>query len=203
MRISSQFAKKGLPTALLLGFAIMLAACAPQAAPEGGSSKADGKGGAATVAVEWSPEADCTVCHATEAATRENSACLVSKHASSNCVDCHVTSDALAAEHEGVTAEDRLPKRLTKTDVPQGQCLTCHTSYEALAEKTADYQGLVDSEGTMVNPHALPASADHEDITCTNCHAMHVSDASVEEKSASKCVSCHHADVFTCGTCHN
>lgn len=203
MSTSMKLLKKGLPAALLLALAISAAACAPQAAAPEGGSQAAGKDGAAAVTAEWSPEADCTVCHTAEAASREDSNCLASKHVASNCTDCHAPTDELAAEHEGKTASDRLPKRLSKTEVSQDQCLSCHDSYEALAAKTADYQGLVDSEGTVVNPHALPASDDHAGITCTNCHAMHAADANTEEKSKAKCVSCHHADVFACGTCHN
>lgn len=202
LEIPSRFLKKGVPVALLLALALSAAACAPKAAD--GDGKTSGKEDAgAAVAVEWSPESDCAMCHTAEASSREDASCLAATHTASKCIDCHAESDALAAEHEGATADGRLPKRLTKTEVSQDTCLSCHDSYEALAEKTAAYQGLVDSEGTVVNPHALPASDNHADVTCTNCHAVHVAGANPEEKSKSTCTSCHHADVFACGTCHN
>ena len=201
MKAPIRFMKKGLPAALLVALAISAVACAPQAEPEGGTSNDAGKDGAA-MTVEWSPEADCAACHTTEASSREDSTCLASLHVASKCTDCHAATDELAAEHEGKTAEDRLPKRLAKTDVSQDQCLSCHISYEDLAAKTANYQGLVDSEGTVVNPHALPASDDHADIACTDCHAMHAKDADPAKDGKTTCIGCHHADVFACGTCH-
>lgn len=183
--------RKGLPIALLFAFVAMMAACAPAADKDAAN--------AAAVSVEWSPEVDCATCHATETASRENANCLASLHAASNCVDCHTETDVLASEHEGVTTEDRVAKRLTKTSVSQEYCLTCHGSYEALAEKTT-YR-LVDTEGTAVNPHAIPVNDNHADVTCTSCHSMH-SEKSAEDGATALCLGCHHAEVFACGTCH-
>ena len=77
-------------------------------------------------------------------------------------------------------------------------CFTCHGSYEALAEKTADGTVLTDKTGTVVNPHAIPANGEHnEEPACKNCHKMH-GDSDPQEY----CRSCHHADVYECGTCH-
>lgn len=38
----------------------------------------------------------------------------------------------------------------------------------------------------------------HADIVCADCHAMH----SAGSTAAETCVSCHHAGVYECNTCH-
>ena len=89
-------------------------------------------------------------------------------------------------------------KRL-ESPIENELCFTCHGSYEALAEKTADGTVLTDKTGTVVNPHAIPANGEHnEEPACKNCHKMH-GDSDPQEY----CRSCHHADVFECYTCHD
>lgn len=202
---TARFMKKVLLSVLLLVLIVMIVACAPQAASEEGSQKTASNGETSTTAlpIEWSSEADCTTCHVAEAESRENANCLAALHATTNCIDCHAETETMAAEHEGVTTEDKVPKRLSKTSVSEDYCLTCHENYEILAEKTADYQDLVDSEGTIVNPHVVPAVDNHADITCMNCHSLHAADADPTKKGKATCVGCHHENVFTCGTCHN
>ena len=78
--------------------------------------------------------------------------------------------------------------------------MTCHTQedYDAVAAKEVF---LTDVEGTQVNPHAYPSNSSHDYITCINCHDGHT-DKSVTESAKDFCISCHHKDVFQCGTCH-
>lgn len=179
----------------MIAFAALATACAPQsAATSSGSQQAD------PVAVSWAPDADCSVCHTGEAASQADAACIASNHPSLSCVDCHEADDALAAEHEGVTSEDKTPNRLKKTGIDETLCLSCH---DDLAEKTAGFTGLVDANGTVANPHDLSESPDHDAIACSDCHSMHEPSANVLEAAELKCVSCHHEDVFECGTCHS
>ena len=115
------------------------------------------------------------------------------------CTDCHM-NEILITRHEKVTAESRMPKILKRAKIDDAVCVSCHDS-EDLREATADFEGLVDENDTVVNPHDIPQVEDHADITCTTCHKMHSVDAP-EEKAISSCTSCHHAGVFECGTCH-
>ena len=127
--------------------------------------------------------------------------CLASKHASLQCIDCHTDEAALTKVHEGVSAGDRMPKRLRKAKIdPETLCATCHQVKE-LADKTSDSKALVDANGTTVNPHDLPAVDDHAKIDCLDCHSMHKEESCVEV-SKQVCAGCHHAGVFECGTCH-
>ena len=112
------------------------------------------------------------------------------------------TSRALKKAHQDVTLQDTDgAKKLKKTSVGDDVCLSCHAN-DYTAEATADVTALVDSNGTTVNPHDLPATSKHEqNITCSSCHDMH-SDSSVEETATSLCLSCHHKNVYECNTCH-
>ena len=196
---------KGLMAATILVSACSLAACSPQPVSSEKPSDSAGDGAVTEVSVEWSPEADCGMCHTAEAASREDASCTAALHASTACVVCHADASVLAARHEGVTSEDKMPKRLSKTEVGAETCLSssCHSSYEELAKRTADYRGLVDEEGTVVNPHDLPASDSHSSLVCVDCHSMHVAEDKPAENAMSKCESCHHEKVFACGTCHS
>lgn len=77
-----------------------------------------------------------------------------------------------------------------------------NAGWEVLAALTADSEALVDAEGTVVNPHALPEGAGHEAISCTDCHKVHT-EADPVKTATAKCRSCHHEDVFECYTCHD
>lgn len=185
----------------------------------------------AIAAVEWPIDGDCTACHtkeafdleaapaepdvkeakdteATDASSQEAAddavpcADYIAIHSAFGCAVCHA-DEKLGELHDGVAADDKMPKKLKKTKVDAEICLVCHESYDALAEKTADSQALVDDNGTVVNPHALPDVTDHEPISCVDCHTVHKdADKPVTEKAKDKCLSCHHENVFECGTCH-
>ena len=140
----------------------------------------------------------------TEAAgdyTIEQYAAMHVESLSFNCTTCHVESEGLDKAHAKLNS-GKTAKRLKKTEVGSELCTTCHVQ-EDLAAATADYQGLVDSNGTVVNPHDLPEVEDHESIVCTDCHKAHkADDKTVADNASSTCTSCHHAGVFECGTCH-
>ena len=200
--------KKGLLTALTIAAicaAIALAgfatACSAQQAGESDAPSVDS--GASSDAFVWSPEADCTMCHATQAASRTNQAYqLCASHRELDCMACHTDQSGLEEAHQDVTLQDTDgAKKLKKTSVGDDVCLSCHAN-DYTAEATADVTALVDSNGTTVNPHDLPATPKHEqNITCSSCHDMH-SDSSVEETATSLCLSCHHKNVYECNTCH-
>ena len=116
-----------------------------------------------------------------------------------DCVACHVDSDELAAGHKKLNS-GKEAKRLKKTVIASDSCVACHQVGQ-LAEASADYQGIVDSNGTIVNPHQLPEVESHADIQCVDCHKVHKG-KSIEDTAMTECTSCHHAGVFECNTCH-
>lgn len=191
--------------AICVPLALCAVGCAPQAAPQEG---AEGEGGSGTdapaAATSWSPDIDCATCHASEAKTSADAACLAGTHTMDQgfeCVTCHVDDSALTKAHENMSS-GKVPKKLKTTEVSQDLCLSCHDQAE-LASTTASSAVLTDLNGKVVNPHDVPVNADHteEGLACTSCHKGHSTDG-VEKDSQAFCVSCHHADVYECGTCH-
>lgn len=94
-----------------------------------------------------------------------------------------------------------MPSKLRKSSIDEAICFSCHDSYESLAAKTTEVTVLTDSAGTTVNPHALPASDDHDRLTCIDCHSMHGAEGA-DALAQNACVTCHHTGVYECGTCH-
>ena len=115
------------------------------------------------------------------------------------CTTCHQDSDELAAGHKKLN-NGKEAKRLKKSTVSSEICVTCHPE-EDLVEATADYVALVDGKGTVVNPHDRPDVESHEGIQCMDCHTVH-SGKQIQEAAMTTCLSCHHAGVFECNTCH-
>jgi hypothetical protein len=193
----------------VLFFAVMalLVACAPRTQETSESSATDGDDPSIiSVDFTFSADSDCMVCHETESASLTDAACPASDHATLTCTDCHTDIDGLTTAHSEVTYGDRTATRLKVTEIDDSDdsaCLNdaCHTGYEALAEKTASSTVLTDSNGTVVNPHALPESEDHETVDCGNCHDIHSSD-DIGSTARKACLSCHHMDVYECYTCH-
>ena len=140
------------------------------------------------------------------AVTEQNAAlgeapCLAATHKSLGCTTCHADEEKLTKVHDGVAADDKMPRRLKKAKIDEATCLGCHGSYEELAKTTADSKVLTDKNGTTVNPHAVPKSESHDALNCVSCHTVHEA-AEVAEVAQNECRTCHHADVYTCGTCH-
>lgn len=179
--------------------AVFLCACSPQSQSEGGSSADDS--GKSVIEVAWSPQADCSVCHATEQASYGNAACLASSHQQEACISCHSDEQALADVHADKTSADKAPKKLKKTEVSDEQCLSCHYgSREGLVAATPDAM-VVDDNGTSRNPHDAGGVTEHEGVQCSSCHDMH-SEEPLAEQALNTCLGCHHAGVFECYTCH-
>lgn len=137
-----------------------------------------------------------------------DASCLASTHANEGtvCATCHANSDSLAKTHEGATPELAQKKKAvagpSSADIDETACFSCHGSYQELAAATAESVVLVDTDGTVANPHALPETEDHAAATCASCHVMHA-DEPVAESAPAYCASCHHAGVYTCNTCHD
>lgn len=189
--------------AMLVVLASALAGCAPKASD--GSASAGGESApadAVQVDFAWSESSDCSMCHTKEQASFEDAACMASQHKETACASCHDDSATLATVHEGATAEKAAKAVLKATGVDAATCESCH-ALDEVAAATADLTVLTDTKGTVVNPHALPESADHAEIACTSCHQAHVSGATIEKRAQRACASCHHADVYECYTCHS
>ena len=110
-------------------------------------------------------------------------------------------SITLAKQHEGASSDDRMPSRLKQTTVEASVCLSCHDQDEIAAESSS-CTALSDAQGTTVNPHELPETDTHGQIACTDCHSMHEEQTDLQGDAKAYCMSCHHADVFECYTCH-
>lgn len=179
--------------------ALVVPACAPHGREESQDSAAD----ATTATITWSFDSDCTQCHSSECST-DNALMAVHTKQGSECQSCHTDEDALSAAHEGATeAPDTTQLRSIKKNMGSlaETCLSCHGSYEELAKRTTECTAVVDSAGTVINPHALPSTKTHEseDVgECTNCHVVHGSSGDATDS----CFKCHHTGTFSCGSCH-
>jgi hypothetical protein len=119
------------------------------------------------------------------------------------CVYCHTDDDGKLTTAHASTAGKQAPTKLRTTAISSDTCLgSCHEQGE-LITATADYDRLTDPYGTTVNPHDIPQNADHDaEITCSSCHNMHKA-GDVFSTARSHCLSCHHAGVYECYTCHD
>ncbi|WP_139652409.1 cytochrome c3 family protein [Raoultibacter phocaeensis] len=176
--------------------------CAPHA-PNAVKTENVSENPVSAVAFTWSPDSDCAMCHAIESESMQDSAYPAALHEqeAADCPTCHADDSKLSVAHEGVLPDSEMPQRLKSTAVPEQLCLDCHDDVAVLAQATEDRAALIDSEGTVVNPHELSESEDHEGVSCSDCHKMHSSDP-VEEIAIGACLSCHHEGVFECYTCH-
>lgn len=206
MRKGKSFAK--LTAALATGAVVLaLAACAPQQATtdELADTGANASDEAAAVQIDWSLESDCAMCHGAESASMDDGACPASTHQAqgATCATCHTDEAALTEAHANAQAGAETPSHLSSSDVSQDACLTCH-DLDELAAATAEFDGLTDTQGTTVNPHALPENADHAaEVSCSSCHKMHESDSEPATEARRTCNDCHHEGVYECYTCHS
>lgn len=198
-------------TRILLGTCLAMflvlsftAGCAPQ---EGGGSSASTDGGdtsASSAEFTWTADADCSVCHTKEGESLGSTACLAGFHANENqatCSSCHTDESGLQKVHEGALAGAVEVKRLKKTEVEEATCLSCHDQ-EALKTVVSEESYPEDINGLKVNPHDMPQTPGHDgEGSCISCHEGH-RDTPATETSEQYCFSCHHEDVFECGTCH-
>lgn len=129
-------------------------------------------------------------------------------HPAVGCTTCHVADEWLTDAHDGYLEAKRMPKRLKYTTVKSEQCLSCHGSWEALAEETEDVTACTDDLGTVVNPHAAPDSHIGEggQLDCTDCHTIHEAQTAeqLDEAAAKACQSCRHNNEYiACTECHS
>lgn len=187
----------------LLAVVCLLAACSPHMSEPvaGGDSEEP------AAPVEWSMEVDCATCHTTEGESSADANCLASQHASQNCITCHVDQEAMTEVHAAQGTSDKMPKKLKKTAVDNEVCLGCHGgTLENFVSETSDVPPVVDENGTETNPHQAVAAEHHfkdgeMQVACSGCHSMHKAE-SAEDMSYRACITCHHAGVFECYTCH-
>jgi nitrate/TMAO reductase-like tetraheme cytochrome c subunit len=157
------------------------------------------------VAIEWSPESDCAMCHSVEDLSKTDVTTTAGMHDPSlisekvDCMSCHSDASGLANAHEGAVIGDKAPTRLRATKVTSENCTVsgCHDDEAARKESTAAVTTLTDMNNTTVNPHDLPTGEGHSSITCSSCHKGHA--VSEPDKF---CVTCHHERIYECGTCH-
>lgn len=201
-----QVSKRALAgVALFLPLVLCAWGCSPQTAGAGSSAaeaSAGREGASSAIEATWSPDSDCATCHDTEASTSADGSCLAGHHTMTQgftCITCHTDDGTLAEVHADMDS-GKTPKKLKKTEVSENVCLSCHGKAD-LVQKTATSTVLTDDNGTAVNPHDLPQSDEHAAITCTSCHQGHNTDG-VQQVAPAFCQSCHHANVYECGTCH-
>lgn len=200
---------KGNKQLLLLAIAVAVVGCLVGCAPQKQASENDphahddNTASTEMVDFEFSQDSDCTLCHTVESESMDDAACLagLGSHATIECLTCHEFDTSLEKAHEDVSVGDSPRSSLKRTQVNETACLACH-SEEELIEKTADVTVLTDSEGTVVNPHeVMSTGTGHEEIACSSCHKMHTS-ADAAQTAGDVCLSCHHKEVYECGTCH-
>lgn len=185
---------------------LVIVGCSPSDADEQSGTDQEQPAEQSAIDFVWTSDADCSMCHAVESDSMTDSTCLASIHEQqgNTCNTCHTDMTGLEKAHEGATPElaEKRATKLRSTIIDEEVCFSCHGSYEELAVKTASYTGLADTQGTTVNPHALPENEDHADTNCASCHVMH-SAVEASESAQDYCTSCHHANVYQCHTCHD
>jgi len=195
--------KKILIIAVVIGIFVVCAwGCAPRMNEALADPREDNPPG---FTYTWSASSDCSVCHRSEGLSMEDTHRLAGFHAEEEgltCITCHEDSPGLAKAHNNVAMGEANVKRLKNTEVSDTVCLSCHSLAE-LATVLPESVYLVDEHGTRVNPHAVPATEGHDGVNnCSSCHETHTLSSAVE-LSYKNCTSCHHHEVFECGSCHN
>lgn len=174
--------------------------CNPSEAAQQSKQDTKGETESSLIDFKWSVDADCEACHIKESESKHASDRLVSQHDSVVCITCHSDQSSLSEVHKEVSSiKDPKKGKLWNTTIAEATCTACHGSWEELAAITKDDTTLTDAQKTSINPHEIPASDNHDEISCVNCHVMHINDPSVIRR---QCISCHHAEVWECGTCH-
>ena len=188
---------------IVITVVLLMSLCAFGCAPKTSSDSSSHSQEPVQQTTAWSIDMDCTVCHTAQAAATtadDTVAGIHVMHEGATCASCHADEAALKQVHANATADRVMPTQLKSTMV-SCQSSGCHDlSKDEMLALTADVTELTDIEGTMVNPHdVIGLTPGHSEITCNSCHVMH---DGTEVLAAETCVSCHHAGVYTCNTCH-
>ena len=211
--------KKKCLFAVLAGVVLVaaLAGCAQQAlsSTSGAVDSADAAGWNGVTATQatlkdkvkfkLTEDSECDACHALEVASAQDEQCLAGnpEHADVTCLDCHTKDKALEGAHRKLSADSKSADSLKRTAVTDQTCLTseCHST-EDIEAATPKEAYLVDANGTTVNPHDIHnVCQSHGGIQCADCHKTH-KEGETHQIAMDKCISCHHENVFECGTCH-
>lgn len=146
----------------------------------------------------------CTGCHAKATEAMGQTGFTGAYHATQECTSCHSDEAGLTTAHsnrfDAKSAASLVA--LTKTKIDPEMCYSCHGSMEELAAKTADCTVLTDENGKTVNPHDLPEGHFGVNVDCGSCHKMH-SAVDTATSAQNSCMTCHHNNVYECGTCHD
>jgi hypothetical protein len=201
MRLSKRHIVASFVVAMVLALAVVYG-CTPRQANLAENALAEET---TPIAIEWSLDSDCSVCHTTQDATMEDATTTAGMHAvaadaQSTCISCHTDETSMANVHKGVEAEPNIEAFLKRTEVPSENCTAsgCHDTDEtSRIEATASLTTFTDSKGTVVNSHAVPTGEGHKDLACSSCHKGHG-----ETRGVDYCYGCHHQRVFECNTCH-
>ena len=193
--------------ALAVAMAVIITVCCssqPAKSTESANDAAPQQAAEESAQVTWTPDSDCASCHADESASTTDASMGAGIHAQSaqtTCTACHTDESNLAEAHKNMPS-GATPKKLNKTCVSPEGCKAsgCHDlSNEEMAALTQEVTELTDSKGTQVNPHEVMGLTEgHAEIVCTDCHRMHKENIGPAET----CISCHHAGVYECNTCH-
>lgn len=170
-----------------------------QSNANGTANDADADSGMQIDMASWSMDSDCSICHSKEQKSAQSSDCLASIHASNDCAACHDNESSLVEIHQSADSSDASKLKRLKEPVSEEACFACHGSWEELAAATAESTAMTDKGGRTVNPHDVPVTEGHTfELECTTCHTVH----EAGDEPGAYCKTCHHEDLYECGTCH-
>lgn len=197
-------------TLLLISISLILSAvalfgiaCSPQDKPSDSETSDMKEAESVSQDFTWSETSDCAICHKEAVASFDDSTCVAAAHADqkADCFSCHDDTQGLTEAHKSVKTDSiKKNTRLKKTSIASTVCTSCHNKAE-ITENTASSTALTDKNGLTINPHELPDTEKHAEISCSDCHKMHTSEGPADT-APTVCKNCHHAEVFECGTCH-
>jgi hypothetical protein len=192
--------------ALILSLCAVVIGCAPRSSASVEASLENDQtaesGVLETLLPEWSPSLDCSSCHIRQHESNADSRMLASQHQEISCAECHSDAASLKTAHKDMSATPTQDK-LLRTKIDATGCVECHGTTSDLALLTADVTVLTDDNNTMVNPHEIPSTEQHDkSINCGSCHYMHQESTALEQAPL-LCASCHHVNVYIgCIDCH-
>jgi hypothetical protein len=152
-----------------------------------------------TGSTAWSPDSDCSVCHADDVLSMVNPDWLGYDHEALGleCLSCHPTS-ILEKAHTNSTDSPPsvIDTTIGVTEYPDSLCLACHENNTDLITLTEESQVFVTPEGKRINPHNIHQK---EQVECYKCHQMHRKSPGM---SINYCYGCHHMGFEGCEKCH-